>query len=92
MGLPDLLNHVLNFIAPAFWIAIVVTLAARLFMSKHSLAPVLHRQAAINFIVSLVALAAGLWFFGRDAKMSTYSAMALLCATSQWAMLRSWRA
>ena len=92
MGLSDLVNHVMNFIAPAFWVAILVTLAARLFMSKRSLALVLHRQAAINFIVSLIALAAGLWFFGRDGKMSTYAAMAVLCATSQWAMLRSWRA
>jgi hypothetical protein len=30
----------------------------------------------------------GLVFFGRDGKMASYVAMVLLCATSQWLMLR----
>ena len=91
MGPIDLLNHVLNFVAPALWPAIVVTLLARLFIRKQPLAPVLYAQAAINFVVSAVVLLLGLWFFGRDGKMATYTTMALLCATSQWVMLRGWR-
>jgi len=30
----------------------------------------------------------GLVFFGRDGKMATYSAMVLVCASSQWLMMR----
>ena len=88
MGLPDLLNHLANFAAPALWMAVVVSLLARLFMKKVALAQALPAQAAINFIVCLTVLVLGLWWFGRDGKMVTYAVMTLACATSQWAMLR----
>ncbi len=87
----DLLNHLLNFIAPAFFVAVLVTLSARLFMKKRPVALSLRAQSAINFVVSLTALTVGLWIFGRDGKMATYTGMALLCATSQWVMLRGRR-
>ena len=92
MGPLDLLNHLINFLAPAAWLALLVPLLARLFIKNQAAAPVWYAQAAINFVVSLLVLAGGLWFFGHDAKMLTYTAMALLCATSQWLMLRGWRA
>ena len=92
MGLPDLLNHLANFAAPALWMAVGITLLARLFMKKVAVAPVLPAQAAINFIVCLTVLVAGLWWWGRDGKMLTYAAMVLACATSQWALLRGGKA
>lgn len=92
MGLPDLLNHLLNLIAPAFWVALVVTLVALFFMRKKAVAGVLIRSIAINFVVSCLVLLTGLWLFGRDGKMSTYAAMTLFCATSQWVLQRGWRA
>lgn len=92
MGPLDLLNHLLNFVAPAFFVAVLVTLAARIFMKKSPVATALWVQSAINFVVSTAVLALGLWFFGRDGKMLAYLGMALLCATSQWVMLRAWRA
>ena len=92
MGPLDLLNHVLNFVAPALWMALLVTLAARLFMKKRPAAISLYGQAAINFVVNVALLVLGLWFFGHDGKMATYTGMVLLCATSQWIMLRGWRA
>lgn len=92
MGPLALLNHLLNFVAPAFWMAAVVALVARIFMRKRPAALSLYAQSAINFIVCVVMLAFGLWFFGRDGKMASYAGMALLCATSQWLMLRGWRA
>lgn len=92
MGPLDLLNHVLNFVAPALWMALLVTLAARLFMKKRPAALSLYAQAAINFVVNVALLVLGLWFFGHDGKMATYTGMVLLCATSQWIMLRGWRA
>ena len=91
MGLFDLINHLLNFAAPAVCLALFVTLAAHFFMKKMPAGPALLAQVAINFAVCLVSLGLGLWFFGRDAKMATYVAMVLLCATSQWLLKRGWR-
>ncbi|WP_332871339.1 hypothetical protein [Rhodoferax ferrireducens] len=81
----------MNFIAPALWVAVLVALVARIFMKKRPLALALYAQAAINFVVGVGALVLGLWFFGHDGKMATYTGMALLCATSQWFMVRGWR-
>ena len=90
MGPFDLLNHLLNFLAPALWLALLVTLVARVFMKKVPSAPAMYVQLAINFVVCAGVLVLGLWFFGRDGKMTTYASMALLCATSQWVMLSGW--
>ena len=48
-------------------------------------------ELAINFAVGLVALIGGLWYFGHDGKMTTYSALVLAVATSQWLQARAWR-
>lgn len=92
MGPLDLLNHLLNFMAPAAWVAIAVTVLARFFMPKRPVARSQTAQVAINFAVCLAALVLGLLVFGRDGKMATYAAMVLLGATSQWVMGRGWRA
>lgn len=92
MGPFALLNHLLNFVAPALGMALLVTLVARIFMRKMPATPVLWKQFAINYIASMVLLIVGLLFFGRDGKMMTYVGMAMACATSQWLMLRGWRA
>ncbi|ABD69016.1 hypothetical protein Rfer_1282 [Rhodoferax ferrireducens T118] len=86
-----LLNHLSNFMAPALWLAVLMTLAARFFMKKRPQALSLYAQVAINFIVSAAVLALGLWLWGDDGKMATYSAMALFCASSQWLMRRAWQ-
>ncbi len=88
MGFFDLLNHVLNFLAPAAWLAVAMTLAPRLFKANRVASPSLRAMVAINLIVSLAALLLGLVYFGRDGKMATYSCMVLFCATSQWLMSR----
>jgi hypothetical protein len=92
MGLPDLLNHLLNFVAPAFWVALTVTLFALLFMKNKALAGGFIRSLAINFGICCLVLVVGLLLFGRDGKMSAYAAMTLFCATSQWVLQRGWRA
>jgi len=91
MGPLDLLLHLLNFIAPAAGMALGVTLLARIFMKKQAAAPSWRAQAAINFIAGTVVLVAGLVLFGRDGKMATYAALALVVAASQWAAGRHWR-
>lgn len=91
MGPLDFLNHVLNFVAPAIWLAISLALLSRMFIKKVPSSRSLMRQAAVNFLVCLLVLVLGLWFFGRDGKMLTYSIMAVLAATSQWTMARAWQ-
>lgn len=91
MGLLDLLNHVLNFVAPALVLALLLPLGARWFMKKKSAVPAFWTQAAVNFAASALVLLLGLWFFGRDGKMATYAGMVLVCSTSQWLLRRGWR-
>jgi hypothetical protein len=88
MGFLDFLNHVLNFAAPAAWLAVVMTWAPLIFKQNRPLRRSGRAMLAINFIVSLTALLLGLLAFGRDGKMASYIAMVLACATSQWLMQR----
>lgn len=91
MGPLDLLNHLLNFLAPALWLALLLPLLGRLLLKKKSTRISLLAQAAIVFSVGALALSLGLWYFGNDGKMATYIGMVLLCASSQWLMQRGWR-
>lgn len=83
MGLLDLINHLLNFAAPAVFVGTLVALLASLFMKNRAAALSLYAQAAINSIAGLSVLFLGLWFFGRDGKMASYAAMTLGTALSQ---------
>lgn len=88
MGPIDSLIHLLNFAAPALVVGLLTALLSRLFMKKKAVAHGLLAQAAINFVVCLLVLLGGLWFFGHDGKMLTYAALVLACASSQWCMQR----
>jgi hypothetical protein len=83
MGPFDLLNHLLNFVAPALFVGTLLALLGPVFIRNRPAAPELYAQAAINSGAGAIALAAGLWFFGRDGKMASYGAMLLACAFSQ---------
>ncbi len=91
-----LLNHVLNFVAPAATVAILLVLMSRVFsrflVSRRPLAQSLWAQAAIIFIVNVAVMGAGLMIFGNDGKMASYAAMVLAAGAGQWVMWRGWRA
>jgi hypothetical protein len=90
-----LTNHLLNFIAPAAGVALLLVVLSRLsfgfFRSKQPLAEAWWAQAAIIFIVGVGILIAGLMVFGRDGKMMTYAALVLGSAVCQWVLVRGWR-
>ncbi len=88
MGPLDLLNHLLNFVAPALAVGLVLAFLAPIFMKNKALARTRSAQAAINFVVGVLALLAGLLFFGRDGKMASYAVLVLATATSQWWAMR----
>lgn len=91
MGPLDLLNHLLNFVAPALAVAAALAFAGRFFIKNRAQAGTFRSQFAINLVVGVVVLAAGLVLLGRDGKMATYLAMVLAVATSQWWQLGGWR-
>ena len=92
MGFLALLNHAINFLAPAVWLALLMPLSASVFMKKRPVALKLSRQFAIHFVLGCLVLFLGLVVFGRDGKMLTYLAQVLTGATCQWRMLRGGRA
>lgn len=89
MGFLDLSIHLMNFLAPALAVAVVVALVAPWVMPNRAAALGMAAQAAINFVAGAMALGLGLWFFGRDGKMASYAALVLACACSQWWQRRS---
>ncbi len=91
MSLLGLLNHLLNFIAPAWVVGLLVAAIAPLVMKKARPHHSLLAQGAINSVANVVVLLTGLLIFGHDAKMATYTAMVLACAASQWFASKAWR-
>ncbi len=91
-----LINHLLNFMAPAALLALLLVVMARLFFglfkSKKPFFKTWWAQAAIIFVVNVIILTAGLLFFGHDGKMLTYAALVLGAAFCQWLLLRGWKA
>ena len=77
-----LIDHLANFAAPAFFLALVLALGGRLMLGKAAMC--LWAQFAVNFAAGLAVLAGGLVYFGRDAMMATYAALVVVCGTVQW--------
>ena len=91
MGYSDSLLHALNFAAPALAVALFTVFFSRLVLGKRGFTLAWWAQAAIIFIVNLLVLLAGLWFFERDGKMASYVALVICAASTQWLVSRSWR-
>ncbi len=91
MSLIELLLHALNFAAPAVMVAAISVLCSRIVYAKSR--PLANRwlQLAINFAVGLSALLLGLWVFGTDGKLATYSVLVVGCGTVQWLLMRAWQ-
>jgi hypothetical protein len=91
----DALIHLLNFAAPALALALLLPFLARFVVrfsnTKRAVSLGWLAQSAINFVAGLVVLTVGLWFFGRDGKMTTYAALVLVLASTQWVMESGWR-
>ncbi len=90
MGPPELLLHVLNFVAPALFVAVVLALASG-WVVRRAQGAVWWVRFGVNFGVGVAVLLAGLWFFRVDGKMATYAALVVCCASSQWLLSRGWR-
>ena len=102
-----LANHLLNFAAPAAFLALLMVglssflpyfkpktgaKAGRVSRLKGSHRNSWHRQFAMVFAANLAVAVCGLVFFGHDGRLLTYAAMALAAAWVQWLLLRGWKA
>lgn len=86
-----LIDHLLNFVAPAFFVALTLAILTRWMFRRSAGAPGFWAQIAVNFIAGAVVLAAGLMYFGRDGKMATYAALVVVCGTVQWLLAGGFR-
>ena len=86
-----LIAHLLNFVAPAFFVALTLAILTRWMFRRSAGAPGFWAQIAVNFIAGAAVLAAGLMYFGRDGKMSTYAALVVVCGTVQWFVAGGYR-
>lgn len=84
--------HLLSFLAPALAVALLVAFVGGLLVTRQLQGRSWWVQAAINFVAGLVALGAGLWYFGVDGKMASYAGLVLAVASCQWSCARAWRA
>lgn len=91
MNLADILLHLLNFVAPALGLALLLPLLSRLLLKKQALLLPWWGQMLLNFLVGVAALLLALWWLGRDGKMTGYALLVLAVASSQWVLARGWR-
>ena len=90
-----LVDHLLNLLAPAALMALLLAVFSRLFSvfikSKKPFAQAWWTHLAINFVVGAGVLAVGLVLLGHDGKMLTYVVLVLAMAASQWVQLGGWK-
>ena len=91
MHLTDVINHLLSFALPALALAIGLHSLARLSAWGRGVQASFRTQFLLNFVAALAVLLAGLWFWGHDGQMATYLALAAVCGSVQWLILRGWR-
>jgi len=91
MGPIDAVFHLLGFAAPALALAAMLPFFTLLVMGRGAAQPTWLAQFTVNAVACLGVLAAGLWFLGADGRMASYAVMVLVCASTQWCMLRGWR-
>jgi hypothetical protein len=91
MGFFDYIVHALNFLAPALAMALLLPTAARLVMPQRGPVTRWWQQAALCALAGTAVLLGGLWTFGNDGKMLTYTALVGVAASVQWLAAGGWR-
>ena len=83
-----LINHFMNLLLPAFWLASLMVLVHRLLFRRQAIAMRWQRQWLWLFASGAAVLLAGLLLQQRDGKMLTYTALALVVGAMQTWLLR----
>ena len=82
------INHFMNLLLPAFWLASLMVLVHRLLFRRQAIAMRWQRQWLWLFSSGAAVLLAGLLLQQRDGKMLTYTALALVVGAMQTWLLR----
>lgn len=93
MGPYEQIIHLLNLLAPAWFLALFVALIGRGLVrwGWPRASWRLLTQVLVNGLVGSAIVVGGLVFFGVDGKMAMYAALVLSCASVQWLMCGAWR-
>jgi len=91
MGPLDLINHLLNFAAPAVFVGFFLALLAPWVLRTGPRRVSLAACGLLNSICAACALVGGLWFFGNDGKMASYLALTVASAASQFWLMQARR-
>ena len=87
----DFFNHLLNFVAPACVVALILALAVRCSgRAQHALLP-WGSMLAINALLGTLVLALGTVWTGQDGRVGTYALLVLSMGTCQWWLAGGWR-
>jgi len=79
--------HLLNFFAPAAFLAVALGLGAWVLRIPRSLP--LWTGIGLNFVLGCVVLGTGLALTGSDGKLTTYGALVLAMGSFQWLLRRN---
>ena len=82
------INHFMNLLLPAFWLASLMVLVHRLLFRRQAIAMRWQRHWLWLFASGAAVLLAGLLLQQRDGKMLTYTALALVVGAMQTWLLR----
>ncbi|WP_225783852.1 hypothetical protein [Xenophilus sp. Marseille-Q4582] len=91
MSFLDLINHLMNFLAPAFAVALGLVAGARGWIRRAPGQPAWWKQWIVLSATGALVLVLGLVLLGRDGRMATYLALVLACGSVQWLLLQGWR-
>lgn len=91
MPLLDFLIHLLSFVAPAFFIAVVLAAGARLVWRQRAHLLPWYHMAGVNALLGILVLALGVVLSGQDGRMGTYALLVLAMGSCQWLMSGGWR-
>lgn len=92
-----LINHLLSFIAPALFIALVLALASLFWPGLprgeggNGAIARFWRSLLCNALVGSAVLVASLVAFGHDGEIAGYALLVLAVASCQWLLARGWR-
>ncbi|GAB2465237.1 hypothetical protein GCM10027082_16180 [Comamonas humi] len=86
------LLHLMNFCAPAAALSVLLVAGRWLFARRTQALLPWYGQLALHFLAGVVALFVALMLWGRDGTLAGYTLLIAALATSQWAVLRGWKA
>jgi heme/copper-type cytochrome/quinol oxidase subunit 1 len=82
----DALWHLLNFLAPAAFLGLVMPLLAKMLWRRDLAAVPMWRLGLWSCAVGVLTLVGGLIVYGSDGKVITYAAMVVAEAITLWAV------